>query len=158
RAELESANPSSIREPASAQPATGSAEYRLLTFSPSGWPVLDESSDRYFAVWRADGSVIRSVGLPAGLTPDQIPLAHAAEPAADPLSPRNTNRQMIRTRDQAREIAVAGPSQTKILAGIKTERVSAEMRGLAWQLGIAGVIVLCIGLAGGWWVSSGLLQ
>ncbi|HEV3143710.1 MAG TPA: ATP-binding protein [Gemmataceae bacterium] len=144
--------------PASSRPITGVSEFRLLTFTPAGWPVVDESSDRYFAVWRADGSTIRSVGLPAGQKPEQLPLSSGLVTGGDPLSPPKTDRHLIRTRGDAREIAKQGPSQTQILVGIKTDKIAAEMRAFAWQLSISGAVVLCVGLAGGWWVSSRLLQ
>jgi heavy metal sensor kinase len=155
--ELDGKN-SASRDPSASRPSTGGADYRMLTVTPSGWPLIDESSDRYFAVWRADGSAIRSVGVPAGLKPDQLAPANASEVRADPLAPPKIDRHLIRSRDNAREIALTGPAQTRILVGIKTEKLAAEMRSFAWQLAIAGATVLCVGLAGGWWVSSRLLQ
>jgi heavy metal sensor kinase len=156
-AELESKN-SVNRDSAGSRSNFGVAEYRILTATPAGWPVVDESSDRYFAVWRADGSVIRSVGVPPGLKSDQLAPAHAADIPGDALAPPRIDRDLIRTRADAREIVMAGPAQSRILVGIKTEKLTSELRAFAWKLAIAGATVLCVGLAGGWWVSSRLLQ
>jgi two-component system, OmpR family, sensor kinase len=145
-------------ERGASRPSSSLSEVRAVSVTPAGWPLLDESSDRYFAIWRADGSVIRSVGVPSSIKPEQLSFADASDSAGDPLSPPKTDRGLIRSRNSAREIAVQGPNQTRILVGIRTEKLAAEMRSFAWQMAVAGAIVLCVGLAGGWWVSARLLQ
>ncbi|HLW66642.1 MAG TPA: heavy metal sensor histidine kinase [Gemmataceae bacterium] len=137
---------------------TGLPDNRIVTVTPSGWPLAGESSDRYFAIWRADGSAIRSVGVPTGTKAEQLAPLPVRDFNADPLTPPKIDRHLIRSHGNAREIAIQGPSQTRILVGIKTEKLAAEMRAFAWQLATAGAVVLCIGLAGGWWVSSRLLH
>jgi len=156
REELESANPLN-RESLASRSRPVTTEYHFLSVTPSGWPIVDGSTDRYFGVWRADGSKIRAVGLPSGFTPETFSQSNVV-PTGDPYSLPKIDRQQIQTRDNAREIMIEGPGRTRILVGIKTEKLAADLRALAWQLVVAGSVVLCVGLIGGWWISSRMMR
>jgi heavy metal sensor kinase len=156
--ELESANPSKREFSAPFRPPPTPLESRILELVPPGWPVMDMASDRYFAVWRADGSTIRAVGLPEDFSPSQLAAARRQGSQSEVSSPYGTSRPVARTRGQSREIIMLGPHESRILVGIKTDKVTGELHSFIWQLAIAGATVLVIGLAGGWWVSSRMLR
>jgi heavy metal sensor kinase len=105
----------------------------------------DRSPDLYFAVWRADGSLLKARGLPEGT---------AAGPPHGTLSPRARLTQ----RGEYREAELLGPHRTRILVGGPIGKVQAELRAFAWQLAGAGAVVLAVGLAGGWLLSARILR
>jgi heavy metal sensor kinase len=101
---------------------------------------------RYFAVWRADGSLLKARGLPEPLDVRDL------GPFLAPPQAR------WRQRGEYREIALGGPLGTRILVGQSVRREHAELRAFAWQLAGASVVVLAVGLAGGWLVSARILR
>jgi heavy metal sensor kinase len=100
----------------------------------------------YFAVWRADGSVLKARNLPEAL--DLRNLA--------PFPPPSQAR--CRQRGEYREITLRGPLGAHILVGHSVRREHAELRAFAWQLAGASAVVLAVGLAGGWLVSARILR
>jgi heavy metal sensor kinase len=51
-----------------------------------------------------------------------------------------------------------GPFRTAILVGISVRQLLTDLRALAWQLAGLSVIVLVVGLAGGWLLSARILK
>jgi two-component system OmpR family sensor kinase len=98
----------------------------------------------YFGVWRADGSLVKSRDLPAGAGP--------------PERPPPPSRLRIETHGDSREAVLAGHFGTRVRVGRPIGRVADELRAFAWQLAGAGVAVLTLGLAGGWWIASRLFR
>jgi two-component system OmpR family sensor kinase len=100
----------------------------------------------YFAVWRADGGLLKSSDLPTDV---KIPvLPEGAPPATVRLS----------WRGEFREAAVLAPGATRVLVGRSTGDVRGELNRFAWQLAAAGAAVLAVGLAGGWLASARILK
>jgi heavy metal sensor kinase len=96
----------------------------------------------YFAIWRIDGSMLSSFGLPSDLAaPNDVP------PEATLLD-RGSYREAIRL----------GPRRTRILVGRSLEPVQADLAGFAWRLAGAGGAVLLAGLLGGWLISSRIIR
>jgi two-component system, OmpR family, sensor kinase len=99
-------------------------------------------SDYYFAVWRPDGTLLKSVNLP--------------EPS--PTLPEVSPRHKLRTRGSSRELVVLGPARTVVLIGRSWGHVERDLTAFARQLIVTGLIVLGIGLAGGWMISHRILR
>jgi len=51
-----------------------------------------------------------------------------------------------------------GPRETRILAGRPIRSVRNDLSAFAWQLAGIGVVVLAVGLAGGWFISARILR
>jgi heavy metal sensor kinase len=100
----------------------------------------------YFAVWRDDGSPIKSVDMPPGIAP----------PVLDEGAPSSTVRLLSRGED--RQAAVIGPGATRVLVGRSVAAERAELAQFAWQLAAAGAAVLAVGLIGGWLASARILK
>jgi heavy metal sensor kinase len=109
---------------------------------PGGPPTRGGPSPTYFAVWRADGTLIKGVRLPPGAAP---PGEVGPRPVAS-------------TRGDAREVAVLGPGRTVILVGKPVEGTTTGLTTFAWQLAGTGAAVLAVGLAGGWVISSRIFR
>lgn len=105
-----------------------------------------EGEKPYFAVWRENGSVMKatSVSPPQGL--------HVAKQ----LNP--TTDGVIRSFGDYREIWIAGPHNSVVLVRRKAAKLYCDLA--QWLLGIVGigVGVLVVGVAGGWWMSYGVLK
>jgi heavy metal sensor kinase len=100
----------------------------------------DHAGGMYFAVWRADGAVLKAAGV--GSEPE-------APPATQPARQfRGTNRELV----------ARGPSGTTILVGRPAGNVSRDLTAFAWQLAGTGAAVLAVGLAGGWLVSRRIFR
>jgi heavy metal sensor kinase len=115
---------------------------------PQGPPAPEgrAPADAYFAVWRADGSLLKASPAPADVglrDPSDLPLAR---------------RPRLVPRGEYREAVMLGPGRTRILVGRSVAREWAEVRAFAWQLAGAGAAVLAVGLAGGWVVSARVLR
>jgi heavy metal sensor kinase len=115
-------------------------ELRLPQTQP-GPPRPDEAG---FAVWRADGSLLKAADPEA--VPDR---PEELEPATRPTVHRHPGR---------REVAVRGPHRTAVLVWRSTRRVEADLNAFAWQLAGVGAAVLAVGLAGGWLVASRIFR
>ena len=97
----------------------------------------------YYIAWHPDGREIsRSLSAPAGVP-------HPAW--AD--SPRGS-----RLRGTHRERFHFPPTGDCILVGRDISHDLADLRRFAWLLGGAGGMVLLLGLAGGWWISTRALR
>jgi heavy metal sensor kinase len=99
----------------------------------------------YFAVWRADGSLLKASVLPDGAPPD---------PSAVVASPRPS----LTLRGEYREATLVGPLDTRILVGQSVRSEQAELGAFSWQLAGAGAVVLAVGLLGGWLISARILK
>ncbi len=100
----------------------------------------------YFAVWRANGSVLKSVDLPEDRSPPEF------------SAPTEAIHPQLDWHADAREAIMRGPGLTSILVGQSTAHAKADLRSFAWQLSAAGLIVLAIGMTGGWWISSRIFR
>jgi heavy metal sensor kinase len=110
-------------------------------------PADDDGADTaYFAVWRADGSLLKASQLPGGAAAPTFP---AAAPPAVPL---------VTQRGDFREARMLGPHATRVLVGRPVAKELADLRALAWLLAGAGAAVLAVGLAGGWLISARILR
>ena len=108
----------------------------------------DAPRDRpYFAVWRANDTVLSSsTDRLATQRPDNFALSIAAAPTFRWQS------------DERRESYLAGPRGSVILVGKPIGRDLAELRAFAWQTLATGAGVLAIGLAGGWIISRSITR
>src|SRR5262249_48094094 len=109
-------------------------------------PGTDRPDNPYFAVWRADGTLIKAQNLPAA--------ADNRNHAAMMLSPRPRLTQ----RDDYREVRMLGPGQTVILVGRSVERLRWVLPALAWRRAAGGAVVFGGGRGGGWWVPARFLR
>lgn len=104
--------------------------------------VSSGEGNAYFAIWRSDGTLIKSQDVPT-----ERPRPSAAN-----------YRLTARTEGSNREVIVAGPQDSVILVGRSVERVHRELTVLRWQLIVAGTVVMAIGIVGGWLVSRRILK
>ncbi len=100
----------------------------------------------YFAVWRAEGSVLKAVDLPTDVT---MPILQEGAPPA-------TVR--LGWRGDFREAAVLAPGATRVLVGRSVAAERADLTRFAWQLAGVGIAVWVVGLAGGWLASARILR
>jgi two-component system, OmpR family, sensor kinase len=105
-------------------------------------PLGGRPGGMYFAVWRADGTLVKAVGT--------------GEDAAPP--PTGAGQPTRQFRGANRERVVRGPNGTTILVGRPAGEVARDLTGFAWQLAGTGVAVLVVGLAGGWLVSRRIFR
>jgi two-component system, OmpR family, sensor kinase len=119
-----------------------------LDLPPRGGSGPDDGrpSASYFAVWRADGSLLKASHFPPEL--GSIP------PADVPCSQLPHFNQ----RGEYREALMLGAGESQILVGRSVARERDELRAFAWQLAGAGAVVLAVGLAGGWLLSARILR
>jgi heavy metal sensor kinase len=117
----------------SAPPLTRAQLYSELTLP---------SSEMSFAIWRSDGSMMKS----AGFSTDS------------PMPGDAKAKAVIVTKGQSRELTILGPHQTTIVVGRSTDRLRSEMFRYAWQTAFAAIVVLSLGLAGGWVLSRRILS
>lgn len=98
----------------------------------------------YFIIWRRDNSILRQRHVPYN----------------NPLRPRGirpgTQHRIFDNGHAAplREVFLRGPEDTLICVGRNVQGEVRRMRELAWQLGLAGLVILGGGLCGGWWLSQ----
>jgi two-component system, OmpR family, sensor kinase len=104
-----------------------------------------EDERPYFAVWRADGTIIKAAPLPDG-----APLA----PGANSLF----SRPRVTQRGDYREARMRGPHDTRILVGRPVAREWEALYAFGWQLAAIGVGVLIVGLAGGFWLAARIFR
>jgi heavy metal sensor kinase len=106
----------------------------------------EDPSATYFAVWRADGSLVKVSALPSGIGVGDL--------WNEPVSPQPRLTQ----RGEYREAVQFGTQATTILVGRSVQREGAELRAFAVLLIAVGVVVLAVGLVGGWLVSARILR
>src|SRR5262249_3147818 len=99
----------------------------------------------YFAVRRSDGTLLKAAGIPPEITTQEI----AERPRSGPRPHQ---------RGEFREWTMRGPHGTTITVGRSVRREVDDLRSFAWQLTGAGVVVLAVGLAGGWVISARILK
>ena len=109
---------------------------------PGGVPDAERA---YFAVWRGDGSLLKSTPLPKGLTPRGDDDAF-------------TSRLHIEERGEYREVWMRGPRNTSIVVGRSVAREWNDLQAFAWQIVGVGAAVLLVGLAGGFWLSARIFR
>jgi heavy metal sensor kinase len=97
----------------------------------------------FFVVWTTRGDVLKASPLPPG-----YPVA------ADLYSalPRPRTATVLQ-RDEFRELVLLGPESTLILVGRDIRGELADLGRLAWQLVLAGLGAIALGLVGVWWVA-----
>jgi two-component system OmpR family sensor kinase len=100
-----------------------------------------ESGEFYYVVWSPEEEITRR----SAAAPGDVPL---------PESGQFSRENPFRTRGKFREIVHQLPSGYTVLLGTSTGRVDSRMGRLAWQLAGAGLGVLALGLAGGWWLAD----
>ncbi|MFO0926487.1 MAG: ATP-binding protein [Gemmataceae bacterium] len=99
----------------------------------------------YYAVWRPDGALLTSsTGFPT-----EEPMPDVPDRGGEPL---------IVQQGPYREVHLHGPHGTTILVGKQVARELGDLRAFAWQLAAIGVVVLGVGLAGGWAMSSRIVR
>ncbi len=122
-----------------------------------------QTSAYYFVMWQPDGSFLtNSPGAPNDVPPPpELQSASAAGPQAtgnrgDPFAPGFGGEavSVARSRYQFRELFHSGPLGDRVTIGRSIAPELAQMRRLAIGLGAAGIAVLLLGLAGGWWLAS----
>ncbi|HEX5269579.1 MAG TPA: ATP-binding protein [Gemmataceae bacterium] len=112
----------------------------------AGLDVPPEAKGSSFAVWRADGSVLKA-SVPPG------------EPIPDEPAPGSVPAQVrLSRRGEVAEAAMLGPGRTRIVVWASLGPELAALDRFAWQLAAAGAAVLAVGLAGGWLVSARILR
>jgi len=108
----------------------------------------------YFKIWEADGTVLAesdNLAAPGSSDERRPDVAQIGSPPGFPPG--------FRWREpDRREIVVSGPRGSTILVGKPFGRELAEMRRLAWRLFGGGMIVMIVGLAGGWLISRSITQ
>jgi two-component system OmpR family sensor kinase len=105
-----------------------------------------EGEKPFFVIWRKNGSIMKAS---SGASPQGL---HAAKT----LSP--TSEGVIRTFGDYRELWIAGPSESTIFVRRKAAKLNAELTQWLWGIIGAGVGVLVFGIAGGSWMSYGVLR
>lgn len=98
----------------------------------------------YFVVWLRDGEVLKGSPLPAGL--ERPTRASSPQPIDE--------NHLVRQHGPFRELYLRGPGNTLIVVGRSIQHELYQLGWLRWQLGITGLGVLALGLAGGWFLSS----
>jgi two-component system, OmpR family, sensor kinase len=116
-------------------------EHLLAGLDPPGAPG-GRPGGMYFAVWRADGAVLKAVGVGDNESPP----------------PATAGQSARRFRGANRELAARGPSGTTILVGRPAGDVGRDLTAFAWQLAGTGAAVLAVGLAGGWLLSRRIFR
>jgi two-component system OmpR family sensor kinase len=127
-------------------PPRPNRDQRLAELALPNRPGGVAPKETYFAIWRADGNLLKAADLPPDVTMPVLP--NSAPPATIRLG----------WRGDFREATVLAPGATRVLVGRSVAQERAELTRFAWQLGAAGVAVLAIGLAGGWLASSRILR
>lgn len=132
-------------------PPVGPSRERLLAdLTPpnagAALPGEAVAGETYYAVWRADGTVLKASPLPgeaSAATPSELP------PSPDPR---------LRQRGPYREAMMLGPHRSLILVGKSTTKLQADLHSFAWQLAGLGAFAWVVGLAGGWLISARILR
>jgi heavy metal sensor kinase len=101
----------------------------------------------YFAIWLANGQRLAGSPLPAG-----------AEPLHPPAGSSGTTSFRTWQRGPFREGALLGPNRSLVLVGRRVEREMQAMNWFAGHIVTIGLIVLAVGLTGGWLLSRGALR
>ncbi|MGL6074702.1 MAG: sensor histidine kinase [Fimbriiglobus sp.] len=98
--------------------------------------------DHYFAVYRPDGTLVKSVGMPEG----------------SPITTEALPQPRIRTKGSHREVVILGPGRSIVVVGRSLDHVERDLQGFAQLLVFTGIVVLLIGLFGEWIISRRMLR
>jgi heavy metal sensor kinase len=101
----------------------------------------------YFAIWLANGHQLARSPLPSGV-----------EPIERPDDVRGAPQFLSWQRGKLREGLITGPGGSLILVGRRVEREIQELAWFAGRLVSIGMVVLTVGLTGGWLLSRGALR
>ena len=99
----------------------------------------------YYLAWSKDGSLLASTTN----APKEVPMPEELRAERD-----DAGRPGARTRGEYRELGACLPFGDRVLVGRSMAPDLAAMRHLGLWLVAAGVSVLGLGMAGGWWVAS----
>jgi heavy metal sensor kinase len=127
-------------------PAAWRAHVREV-ISHAGELEAGQTNSFYYVVWQQDGSLLAS----SPTTPKDVPMP--AEIVRD-RERGDGPGSMTRTRRELREFCVCFPMGDRALVGRSMAPDLAAMHRLALWLFAAGLSVLALGMAGGWWVAS----
>ncbi len=102
----------------------------------------------FFVVWLANGDVYKASPLPAGIAFPECP----SQVQGNGDSPR------FRQVGPIREVILMGPGGSQVLVGRSIQRELNQLHWLTGQLLMTGVVVLAVGLAGGWLLTNRVTQ
>lgn len=105
-----------------------------------------EGEKPFYSVWRQNGSVMKAT---SEHTPQGLHVAKTLHVNSDGI---------IRSAGEYREIWLAGPHDSVILVRRKAGKLYADLSMWLWRIIGTGVGVLAFGVAGGWWMSYGVLN
>jgi len=114
--------------------------------APDDDEIASADARHYFAVWRADGTLLKASHPPPEGSFSERGLAAFSD------------RPRLADHGDQREAVMIGPEGSRILVGRPIARELAEVNAYAWQVAGAGVIVLGIGLLGGWLISGRIVR
>lgn len=103
----------------------------------------DDENSFYFLIWDRNGTVLEK-----SKSVEDIPFPDL-HTQSDGLPVR-----VVRTRDMHREVVHVSRFEINVLVGRSLKRDVAALNRSGLLLGLTGLGVLAIGLAGGWWFSS----
>lgn len=100
-----------------------------------------ETAGVYFIVWSPDGEITTQS-------------ENAPKPTPFPGRGDFNLENPLRTRDEFRELIHQVPGRQTVLIGKSVVKIWQDLRNLALELSGAGILVVVIGLAGGWWLTG----
>jgi len=121
----------------------GPRELKLSTETARLFNEHDPAS-YYFAAWTSRGVLIAK----SKNAPDEVPVPEG----------EGTGRSFERTRGALREMYHITERSDVVLVGISIERSVAASRRFAWVMVAAGLVVLSVGVGGGWFIIGRSLQ
>lgn len=102
----------------------------------------------YFAIWRADGSILKESKMP----PD------TPAPSGEIQMAMDRDRYARQQRGPLREVFIRGPYTTTICVGRPVTAEQSNVARMTWTLILSGFAVLSVGLVGGWWYSKRAIE
>ena len=105
-----------------------------------------EGEKPFYSVWRKSGSVLKAT---SEQTPQGLQVAKTLNV---------TSEGVIRSAGEYREIWLAGPHDSVILVRRKAAKLYGELSMWLWRIAGTGIAALVVGVAGGFWMSYGVLN
>ncbi len=99
-----------------------------------------EQEGFYYVLWQTNGAIL----LRSGNSPGNVPKPAAGRPL----------NSAMQTRGDLREQCITAANGTQLLVGRSIATDLAGLQQLAFRMGLMGGVILLLGLAGGWWMSS----